>query len=80
MFVGILPKLARIRPEEASLWVDRLPARFEPRKMRLRIAKFWSRADPDAASAWIEGLEATATELERLRGVHRKELEGAPRR
>jgi hypothetical protein len=78
MLLGLLPKMARVRPEEAAAWVTRLEPSIEQRKMQARIAKFWSRADAQAASGWIETLEAPPPHLARLREIHRVESEGAP--
>jgi len=78
MLLGLLPKLARVRSAEAAVWVDRLEPSIDQRQMQARVAKFWSRTDPESASRWIEGLDVGPPQLARLREIHRVESKGAP--
>jgi hypothetical protein len=70
---GLLPKMARTRPVEASDWVTRLQPGYDRDAMLRRITRFWSREDPAAASRWIEELTLPPAERHQLRAIIAKQ-------
>ncbi|MEE8166552.1 MAG: hypothetical protein V3T64_13365 [Myxococcota bacterium] len=67
LLAGLLRRMARIRPVEASRWVTRLRDASDRDGLMLRVAFFWSSFDPVSALQWIDGLTLPAEQRDRLR-------------
>ena len=67
ILAGLLRRMARVRPAEASRWVARVRDTSDRDGLMTRIAYYWSALDPVSASQWIEGLELPAEQRGRMR-------------
>ncbi len=67
LLTGLVRRMARIRPQEASTWATRLRSEADRVEMLRRVAYFWSASDPRAADAWIAGLALPDAERARIR-------------
>ena len=70
---GLLPKMARTRPAQASDWVMRLQPGSDREGMLKRVARFWAREDSEAVGRWIEGLSVSSADRDQLREITQKE-------
>ncbi len=68
LVAGVLPKLSRVRPEDAAAWVVLLPDGPGRDALMHRVARQWSVADPAAADGWISRLDVTEAQRAALRG------------
>lgn len=66
LVAGLVRRLARTDPADASRWAARLPREADRVGMLRRVAYFWSEQDPAAADAWIAGLTLSTAERKQV--------------
>ncbi len=80
LLVGLVRTMARIRPAEAAGWCARIQPGPDRELMLERIANFWIREDPEAASRWIEGPSVPPSLRGGFREIEDPKRVGAERR
>lgn len=69
---GLVQRLARRAPAEASRWVVRIRPGEVRNKLLNRVVRFWARTEGAAAAAWVEDLVIDPSTREELETIMRK--------
>ena len=78
LLTGLLRKQARVDPESAAEWLERLPEGEARDALTARVAYFWAGDDDAAATAWIDSLTLEEALLERVRESAARGREAVP--
>ncbi len=82
LLAGLLRRMARMRPVEASRWVTRLREASDRDGLMMRVAYFWSTIDSASALRWIDALALPAEQRDRVRQAAergRQRMNGGPK-
>jgi len=67
LLAPILRRMARVRPVEASEWVEKVEKAAAREALTLRVAYFWARQDRLEAERWVEGLGLSESRSEKAK-------------
>ena len=76
LLTGLVRKLARTSPPEASRWAMRIRPGGDRDKMLSRVVRLWSHQDKVAVAVWVDDLVIDSPTREVLEGIIRKAEDG----